>query len=236
MKKTLLLPLAVLLIIFGCEHKPLIEGLWLVKSVKVGEEDRTPYARWIRFNSDLTQESGNGRFQHSYGTWKLNGESHELSVENSNGLEDLNPPFKVMIDKNKMVWERTEEGQDINMTLVRSSRLPETYGDKILGLWHLERATGQGNYFEPSTNNETKSYLFFRWDKRFVIASEKGSIHGIYNVHGHQPEVELVPYGEPFERTFWNIQFEANEITLTLLNTDRIVARKFKRIHKFPDE
>lgn len=197
---TPILSLIIVISFFSCEKTATIEGLWVVKSVVVGDEEMTPNARWSRFNSDLTQESGNGRFQHSYGTWKLNPESDELSIENSNGLDDLNEPFVVSISQNEMIWERTEEEQNIKVTLVRSSQLPETYGDKILGLWKLEKAIGNGNYFKESDNKEINDYIFFRWDKRFVIESEKGRINGVYNVHGHKPEVELIPYGDKVKR------------------------------------
>lgn len=235
MNKTSIFSIIVILLLFGCKNKSTIEGLWIVKSVKAGEEEMTPNARWTRFNSDLTQESGNGRFQHSYGTWKLNSKSNELSIENVNGLEDLNNPFVISINENEMIWERTEEGQNIQVTLERSSKLPETYGDRILGLWKLEKVIGNGNYFEESGKKEINDYIFFRWDKRFVIKSEKGRINGIYNVHGHKPEVELIPYGDQVARDFWEIQFEENKITLKLLNSDKTVIRQFKRINKFPE-
>ena len=95
---------------------------------------------------------------------------------------------------------------------------------------------GSGNYFDQSDKKETNDYLFFRWDKRFVIESEKGRINGVYNVHGHKPEVELIPYGDQVKRDFWKIQFEENQISLKLLNTDKNVIRTFKRINKFPDK
>lgn len=233
MKKSIF-SLIVILLLIGCENKSTIEGLWIVTSVKVGEEKMTPNARWTRFNADFTQESGNGRFQHSYGSWKLDEKSNELSIENSNGLEDLNNPFVISINENEMIWERTEEGQNIKVTLERASKLPETYGDKILGLWKLEKAISNGNYFTESDTKEINDYIFFRWDKRFVIASEKGRVNGVYNVHGHKPEVELIPYGDEVERDFWEIQFEENSITLTLLNSEKMVKRKFKRINRFP--
>ena len=235
MKITTILSLIIVLSLFSCQKTTTIEGLWVVKSVVVGDEEMTPNARWTRFNSDQTQESGNGRFQHSYGTWKMNFETNELSIVNLNGLDDLNAPFSVSINQNEMIWERIEEGQNVKVTLVRSSQLPETYGDKILGLWKLESAIGNGNYFGQSDKKETNDYIFFRWDKRFVIRSEKGRIYGVYNVHGHKPEVELIPYGEELNRDFWKIQFEENGITLELLNTDKTVTRKFTRIHRFPD-
>ena len=234
-KKKHLLPLIAILFLISCENKPTIEGLWMVKSVAVGDEENTPNARWTRFNSDLTQESGNGRFQHSYGTWKLNPKTNELSIENTNGLKDLNEPFVVTLNQDQMTWSRTEEGQQLKVTLVRSSQLPETYGDKIMGLWKLEEAIGNGNYFKQSDATKTNDYLLFRWDKRFVIGTQEGKINGVYNVHGHKPEVELIPYGDQVNRDFWKIKYDENAITLKLLNTDSLVTRRFKRIHKFPN-
>jgi len=235
MKIKLILSLIIIVAFLSCEKPTTIEGLWIVKSVVVGDKEMTPNARWTRFNSDQTQESGNGRFQHSYGTWKLNPETNELSIENSNGLDDVNEPFVVSISQNDMIWERIEQGKKIKVNLVRSSNLPETFGDKILGLWKLERVIGNGSYFEQSDKKETNDFIFFRWDKRFVLKSEKGRINGVYNVHGHKPEVELIPYGDQFKRDFWKIRFEKDHITLKLLNTNKNVTRKFRRIHKFPD-
>ena len=235
MKITSIVSLIIIISLFSCNKTTTIEGLWVVKSVVVGDEEMTPNARWTRFNSDLTQESGNGRFQHSYGTWKLNQNSNELFIENTNGLDDINEPFVISINENEMIWERTEEGQIIKVILERSSQLPETYGDKILGLWKLEKAIGNGSYFKESDKIEINDYIFFRWDKRFVIESEKDRVNGVYNVHGHKPEVELIPYGGKVKRDFWRIQFEENQITLKLLNSDTIVTRQFRRIHKFPE-
>ncbi|MGB0850804.1 MAG: hypothetical protein ACPGTP_06125 [Bacteroidia bacterium] len=230
-----IIPYILVLSFFSCEKTTKIEGLWIVKSVIVGDEVMTPNARWTRFNADLTQESGNGRFQHSYGTWKWNQNSNELFIENTNGLDDTNEPFLISLNQSEMIWERTEEGQDIKVILERSSQLPETFGDKILGLWELEKAIGNGSYFKESDNNEANSYIFFRWDKRFVIESENGRVNGVYNVHGHKPEVELIPYGDKVNRDFWDIQFEENRITLNLLNSDTIVKRRFRRIREFPE-
>jgi hypothetical protein len=235
MQTSLIFSLIIAVSLFSCQETAPIEGLWIVKSVTVGNENLTPNARWTRFKADHTQESGNGRFQHSYGTWALNPESSELSITNSNGLDDPNEPFTISINQNEMTWERTEEGQKIKVNLVRSFQLPETYGDQILGLWQLEKAVGDNKYFNESDTNESSAYLFFRWDKRFVIESEKGRVNGVYNVHGHRPEVELIPYGDEVKRDFWRIEFEGDHIALKLLNTDSTITRTFKRIRNFPE-
>jgi len=220
------------IVVLGCTEKSSIEGLWVVKTVKAGKDVVTPNARWTRFHADFTQESGNGRFQHSNGTWDFNPDTKELSIVNTNGLDDPNAPFKVQLLDDSMVWERTEEGMDIKIILERSTELPETYGDKILGLWALESAKGEGKYFNEINQNH---YIYFGWDRRFRLSSEKGRVMGVYNVHGHKPELELIPYGDQLERDFWRIEYGENSITLKLLNSEQEIERTFKRIRKLPE-
>lgn len=214
---------------FSCEKKESsIEGLWTVKSVMVGKEEMTPNARWMRFNADSTQESGNGWFQHSIGKWKLL--NNELVITNSNGLIDPFQPFKIDLQENRMSWKRVEDGENIEVRLERATHLPLTYGDQILGLWKLEQAVGKGDYFSETSTD----YLFFRWDKRFVVGNDSNRITGVYQVNGHRPIVELFPSSKGLERKRWEIQFEENAITLNQLNADSTVTRTFKRIHEFP--
>lgn len=214
----------------SCEDKQTIEGLWTVQTVKVGDEEMTPNARWIRFNSDFTQESGNGWFQHSIGTWKL--ESNKLEMVNTNGLNDPYQPFEMTLDSDRMTWKRTEDGQPLEVFLTRSSQLPKTYGDQILGLWKLEEAVGRGNYFSEKV--DSNEYIFFRWDKRYEIGSNGNRYRGIYQVHGHRPHVELIPYDEKLSRNNWEINYDQDGISLKKLNIDSTVTRKFRRIHNFP--
>ena len=67
-----LLVLAFVFLFTSCnnklEEKVKIDGLWLVTKVKVGIKERTPISRWMKFNKDSTQTSGNGWLQHSVGT------------------------------------------------------------------------------------------------------------------------------------------------------------------------
>lgn len=219
-------------LLFNCKKENTLEGLWVVKSVKVGEDEMTPNARWMRFNSDFTQQSGNGWFQHSIGTWDFKENTKELSVVNTNGLKDNNSPFKVSFDNDKMVWQRIEEGQNLKVTLEKTKELPKTYGDELLGLWKLEKSTGKGIFFDESVENN--EYLFLRWDKRFVVNSLQGRISGVYNVHGHKPEIELIPYNNKIKRSFWKAEINKNQVSLKLLNSDSLVVKTFKRIHEFP--
>ena len=233
MKKSHITSLLIIAILFiNCKKSTEIEGLWIVKSVVVGDQEMTPNARWMRFNSDYTQQSGNGWFQHSIGTWVFDKNQKELSIKNTNGLIDKNEPFKVSFEKNKMIWNRVEEGQNIVVNLKRANKLPKTYGDKLLGLWKLKESNGNGIFFDESIQNN--EYLFFRWDKRFLINSSKGRIRGVYNVHGHKPEIELIPYNDKIKRSFWKFQHNEGEISLNLLNSDSVIVKKFVRIQELP--
>lgn len=234
MKNNLFSSVIVIFLLFSCKNKPMIDGLWIVTSVKAGEQEMTPNARWTRFNSDFTQQSGNGWFQHSFGTWNFDHTSNTLSIINSNGLEDTSGPFKITVRKNTMLWKRQEDGQSVEITLERSNTLPKTYGDKLIGLWQLEEFIGNDSYFKKSDDTNSNNYIFFKWDKKFFINSKRGRIHGVYNVNGHRPELELIPYKKELNRNFWKIEYSKNAIALRLLNTDSTVIRKFKKIRKFP--
>lgn len=232
--KSILNLILILALLNSCNEDNSIEGLWIVKSVAAGENEMTPNARWVRFNTDLTQQSGNGWLQHSYGTWELDSETNELSIVNENGINDSNEPFKIILSDDEMVWNRVEEGQDVTINLEKSNDLPLTFGDRLLGLWELEEATGNGNYFKHSEISISNYYIFFKWDKRFFIESDLGKFNGVYNVNGHRPEVELIPDEAPFKSNFWQVNFDRNNIILSLTGSDSIVTRKFKRIHEFP--
>ncbi len=233
-KKIQLLTLLAIVVVYGCESQSGIEGLWVVKTVKAGDEEMTPNARWTRFNADATQQSGNGWFQHSYGTWNLDKTTHQLTIINTNGIKDHNP-FTIHIDGHTMYWNRQEDGQHIKVVLERSETLPQTYGDQLLGLWKLEDMTGNGPYFTPETESSSTNFLFLRWDKRFVINSAQGRINGVYNANAHRPEVELIPYGDTIKRNFWKLNIQENSLILTLLNSDSLVTRKFIRSDQFPE-
>jgi len=234
MKNKILITLIALTTLFyGCGEKLNIEGLWIVKNVQVDNNEITPNARWTRFNKDFTQQSGNGWFQHSYGNWKYNKNTTELSITNTNGLIDKSEPFKVSFENDKMIWKRVEDGQNVIVTLEKTNELPKTYGDKLLGLWKLEKSIGKGFLFDET--NDKNEYLFLRWDKRFIINSTNGKINGVYNIHGHKPEIEFIPYGDNIKRSFWKIEYDKEQISLKLLNSDSLVKRNFVRIHEFPN-
>ena|SRR5210317_1061092 len=222
---------AFIALLTSCTEKPNIVGLWEITSVTEGDEKNTPKGRWIHFHEDNTQESGNGWLQHSVGTWNLNLENNDLSIENSNGLKDMNQPFRISLSASDMTWSRSENGREVKIKLRRINRLPETDSDRLFGLWMLKNSTGDGDFFDA----EAQGGVFFRWDKKFVMYTPNGQVHGVYNVHGHKPEVELIPYGEK-ERSWWTLEVDDTSLQLKRLNTDSLVTRSFERIYEFPED
>ena len=228
--KNLLTALFVVLLLTSCTEKPNIVGLWKISSVTVGGEVNTPNGRWMRFHENGSQESGNGWFQHSVGTWTLNVEENTLEVINTNGVTDPAEPFTISLSATEMTWTRTEGGQTVEVKLFRTNQLPKINSDALLGLWFLENAEGDGEFYSGGQNGG----IYFRWDKRFDMYTPNGKIHGVYNVHGHKSEVELIPYGET-GRSWWTLEIDDTTMKLRLLNTDSIVTRSFKRIYEFPE-
>jgi uncharacterized lipoprotein NlpE involved in copper resistance len=211
----------------GCQKQPSLEGMWLVEKVSMGEQFMTPIARWMRFNSDNTQVSGNGWFQHSYGTWSL--ENNQLSVEDTNGINSNPDPFSVEIQENTMTWTRIEDGQEVIVSLKRTDQLPQSGGNKLKGLWKLTSATDDGNDITAVLNPDQKSMLHLRWDNTYVQHNmPQGKNYGVYKIHGHKPEIQLVNYGNESKFSFWSFEFA--EEKLTLMSTDNKSVMTFERI------
>ena len=224
--KTLLSAIS-FIIIFSCnetQENKSIEGLWLVKSVKMGDKEMTPIARWMRFNSDSTQTSGNGWLQHSIGTWSLNS-NNDLSVINTNGIIDEVEPFKVVMTQTNMTWKRKEDGMDVTVFLERTNKLPVSEGNKLMGLWKLNQDNSQNQSYKIKT-------LYISWDNRFIKEFESNKKeYGIYKIHGHKPEIQMVNYGNTPQFKYYKFNFDSEN--LILKSTDNQEEFKLNRIHQF---
>lgn len=234
--KQVLCLIAFVALIVGCNNEQVkesgIHGLWKVEKVVVGEDSMTPVSRWTRFNSDGTQTSGNGWFQHSLGTWSI--KKNQLTIKNSNGILDEAEPFSFTFMNDKMIWKRNEEGQEVTVHLKRIEKIPTSEGNKLLGLWKLIKSTSDGNDITVMSNPDSKAMLHLRWDNMYVQHNlPKGKQYGIYRIHGHKSEIQLVNYGESSQFSFWN--FAISEKKLTLTSTDGQSVMEFERIHQFID-
>ena len=223
-----------LILLSSCTSN-IIEGLWVVEEVKVGEEKMTPVARWTRFNKDHSQFSGNGWTQHSIGTWEFDATTKQLRVINTNGYIDPAGPFTVRLEKDRMYWNRTEEGQQVEVTLQRSKEIPASPGDQLLGVWDLERVTESGKDISDIYDPENKRYLFLRWDKLFTIQhSPSGRLTGIYRVHAHRPEIEMIFYQQDKPVEKWKFQVGPDRLELISPDAKHDIKMEYRRINYFP--
>ena len=209
-----------------------LHGLWWITKVSVGNNEMTPNAKWTRFNADFTQQSGNGWFQHSKGTWQFDSDTKKLDVITDNGIIDPYGPFSIYFEGDLLKWSRYEDGEKVIVTLEKGDELPLTYRDQLLGLWGVKEPIGRSAYFSDASNQG--DYFHIRWDGKYVVGKEGRKEYGVYNVHGHKPQIEFIPYNDNLPRTFWTITFQDQGFKLTLLNSEEEVSRNFYRINDFP--
>lgn len=195
----------------------------------------TPAARWVRFNKNFTQQSGNGWYQHSEGTWEFNSVTKELKINNTNGYVDDYAPFKARVERNVMYWNRIEDGQEVEVLLHRADSIPESHIDKVMGVWDLVKATENSADITAQYDPESKWYIYYRWDRRFIIQNTpKGRLSGIYNVNGHVPAMEMVYDGTDCKRENWKFMVTQDSLILTSVGNDNEIQLVYKRIHYFP--
>jgi hypothetical protein len=209
-----------------------IVGLWQVMEVQAGDSYPTPVARWMEFKADGTQRSGNGWQQHSVGTYEYSAASHNLSIVNTNGYEDTNPPFSVSIEGSNMEWERQEEGSAVRVILKRIDELPAAPADQLMGVWKLNDVIVNGQSrikeFDPDKNR----YLFLRWDKQFRVRNTpEGNQAGIYYVSAHQQELQLI---SKEKREEWSFEIKKQQLLLKRLEKTKEITQVYTRIHHFP--
>lgn len=201
-----------------------------MEKVIMGDQSMTPIARWMRFNTDSTQTSGNGWLQHSYGKWSL--KDNQLKVIDSNGITDTFQPFTIVLKDSTMTWKRKEVGQQIEVSLKRINTLPVSGGNKLFGLWKLTKSIDKGNDIKAIVNPSNKSMLHLRWDNMYVQHNiPSGKQFGIYKIHAHKPEIQLVNYGNESKFSFWNFSIDNEKLILN--STDNKSTMEFERIYKF---
>ena len=206
MKKICFLLLFVSQILFSQNSESNMIGLWEITKVTIGNEQMTPIAKWIEFKPDHTHRGGNGWMQHSIGTWHFDKINATLSIETSNGVEDLFPPFKVIYENNNMRWEREEDGQKVNVSLNKIEEIPAAYFDKMIGLWKIVSINNEGN--NSILPFEENAKLFMRMDRRYSIHLSSGRKGGIWHAHAHRQQVRLLSdEGDAFDSR-WEVSFD----------------------------
>ncbi len=221
-------------VFFSCnniEQENTIIGLWEVEKVKMNEKEMTPIARWMRFNKDSTQSSGNGWLQHSVGNWAYTNEN-KLTVTNTNGIVDNAEPFNVELSKNSMTWKRKEEGHNVIVYLKRTEKLPTSEANKLYGLWKFDAVIEDNKEIIDSLNPTKNAMLFLRWDNTYELRNyPRGEQYGMFKTHGHRLQIDMVSYSKQPKYQFYKYNLENNKLVLKSTNSNKEI--KLTRIHQF---
>jgi len=234
--KNLLLVLSLSFILLSCEqNKTQPSGLWLVNEVSIGNQKMTPQGRWVKLNADGSQESGNGWLKHSEGNYVFDEQNSLLSIYNTNGTKDVFPAFKVSFESEKMIWNREEEGEQVNINLIPISKLPKTPANSLFGLWGLKEVSFDGQNITSMNNPTGNRYLNIRWDGVFIDQNgPEGRLRGPYRIHGHNPEIEFIYYGDC--AVIDKYKYEVSDTKLKLINSEEgSLVMEYERINEFPN-
>lgn len=238
MKKELnsLVVFALILISFSTyAQEETVIGFWEVEVVEVGEENMTPVAKWFKINTDGTYQAGNGWLQNGRGNWNYDAENKMYSSTDSLDITDEFGGFSVSFHNEKMVWEREEEGMHVKVTLLPIEKLPMSPADYLKGIWDLVEITENEQSILNDFDKENKHKLFIRWDRIYINFSSEGKkLTGYWHIHGHKPEITLLPHQEDGKPESWRIEVNKKELLMTgISDSNRTIQRKYVRRNTF---
>ncbi len=191
------------------------EGFWAVNRVTVGEEVRTPVAKWFRLNPDSTFQSGNGWLQNGAGRWQQFSDSTLLFI-NERGEEDEYGAFEVSFTDGKMYWRRTEDGLPVTVILSPAEKLPKSPADQIVGFWELVKTPSNQH---SSILGSEGSVLFIRWDREYRLLEKDKRKRGFWHINAHRPELTLLSAAEEGNKASFTVDLSQPD-RLELRSTD----------------
>jgi hypothetical protein len=197
----------------------------------------TPVAKWTHIKADGTYESGNGWLKNSEGTWTYDEAGQSFLPKETNGLIDLYGAFKVGFEGKKMKWMRTEEGQEVTITLARIHEIPKSPADKVQGLWGLDQAMDNGKDFTQTYDPHNKRYLFLRWDRMYMQRTADGTRQsGYWQMNAHKPEMTYISREGEQNPVSWKVSFMNNKkMTLTgISDSNKGLTLIYNRLNSFP--
>lgn len=216
-------------------QKENITGFWEIAQVVVGEESMTPVAKWFKITSDGCYQTGNGWLQNGQGFWHYDAEKNRYTAIDSLDVADEFGGFAVSFENGNMIWEREEEGMPVKVTLVPIEEMPMSPADYLKGIWDLVEITEEGKSILTAFDGEDKHRLFIRWDRVYINFSPEGKkLTGYWHIHGHKPEITLLPHQEGGTPESWKIEVNREELLMSgLSDSNRSVVRKYVRRNTF---
>jgi len=210
-------------------------GLWEIKTVTVGEEMMTPVAKWTRINADGSFQSGNGWLQNSSGSWNYDVHTQIYSSIDSLDVADEFGGFKVSFESENMIWERLEEGMNVKVLLEKISTLPKSTADHLEGLWELTEISESGNSLTDEMFKDGQPKIHFRWDRIYVFISPEGERStGYWHIHGHRPEITLLPHSADEQAESWSVVVnEKDALFRGISDSNQGIDIRYVRVREF---
>jgi hypothetical protein len=195
----------------------------------------TPVAKWFRINADGTYQAGNGWLQNGNGTWNYDKQNNLYTAKDPLDIADKNGGFTVSFDGEKMQWEREEEGMTVKVTLLPVENLPMSPADYLKGIWDLVEITENEASILDDFDQDNKHKLFIRWDRVYINFSPEGKkLTGYWHIHGHKPEITLLPHQEDASPESWRVDVNEKELVMTgISESNRTIQRKYVRRNAF---
>lgn len=214
-----------------------IIGFWEIKEVKVGDEIMTPVAKWTKINADHTYQSGNGWLQNAVGTWTYDMQNKTFFPKETNGIKDEFGAFNVSFDHNNMIWERTEEGMSVTVTLAPITEMPMSTADQLVGLWDLTKVIKNEQNITSDYDPNDKHYIFIRWDRIFVARTPEGTrATGYWHIHGHRPELTLMSHNPDKGIESWRVSVNNSDLNMIgISDSNKNLELIFSRLNAFPE-
>jgi hypothetical protein len=211
-----------------------VPGLWKVLTVEVNGSDKTPVAKWTRINDDGSFQSGNGWLQNSEGTWTFDESDKTYLPVETIGMDDPYGPFAVSLSGDTMIWKRQEDGEQIQVTLKRTVRLPKSTADMLTGIWDLQ-GVNSGSAGSLYGLQDTR-YIFIRWDRIYVQGRIDGKREsGYWHINGHKPEITLISHLNDKKTSRWTVEVSDMDLKLTGIEDHNSgVVVTLKRVRDFP--
>jgi hypothetical protein len=241
-KRNLLLIAIILATLVSCkkegepEYQNKIDGLWIVKALKINNEDFTINKKWLRFGADSTQTSGNGWQQHTVGSWSYQKDSNMLTIKNDNNFNDFleyKNPFKVTIDENSMTLQGIDRGKDVTIVLERSTKLPTTEANKLVGLWKFNAIFVDDKEVSDSLNPTKKGMIYLGWENDYILYNyPEGEKYGIFKTHSMRNQIDLINSSRTPAYQYYKFSLEDDQLVLKSTNSNKEI--KLTRIHQFP--
>ncbi len=210
MKQLQLLFFALLFTVVGSAQ---VSGFWKVIKVMVGDQEMTPVAKWFDLQSG-TVESGNGGVINIRGSYQLN--DKQLLFTNEAGEADPFGSFQVSFtDKdqstNSMIWQRKEGDRMVNVFLRKVKARPLAPWDQLVGNWTVTAFSESETELPAMISSLKDNTFFFRWDRIFIQNGHpvvEGNHTGIWQIHGHRPELRLLSNQGDDNDQRWQIEFK----------------------------